>query len=144
MDISRYVAFFHDGSIINIDHMNNCIKLTLQSAEIGKSDLPQNMSISENNVILPDNVQLSKQNYIVGILHIENVKCIKINNVIYSDTLIMHYDDADILDFEIKNNSVELSITWVNYPPKPQIDEFATILIEARNIYWENIPNFLN
>lgn len=141
MDISKYTAFFHDGSLTNIEHDDRKIMLSMQSAGILEEDLPSRMTLSEDHRIFPDNISLSNENCFVGKLHIEGIQNITIENESYSDILEMKYDNGRIFDFNLQKHSIELSIIWVNYPPKPEIDEFSTIVIEAEKIYWENIPN---
>ena len=128
MDISKYTAFFHDGSLIQIEHKNNKIELSMSSAEIDSADLEEPIELSGNDCI-------------VGRLHIEGITSIKIGNKLLTEPLKMEYDDGGIVNFKIIGNTVRLAIQWDNYPPKPAIDEFSVITIEGQKIYWENIPN---
>lgn len=128
MDISHYADFFHDGSILDVRHINNNIELSMVSAEMDKDDTK-------------DNIVLSNDDSIQGILHIEGVKNILINDIPYLGKITKKYDSGKIFDFELARNFVELSIHWINYAPKSEVNEFSVIRIEAEKIWWENIPN---
>jgi hypothetical protein len=128
MNISYYTAFFHDGSIINIQHKKNVIKFYMASAEMDEEDIK-------------DDLKLSYDDSIRGILHIEEVESITINGEIFLGKLNMNYENGRIFDFEITDKSVEFSIDWVDFPPKPEVNEFSVIQIEAKKIWWENIPD---
>lgn len=131
MNISKYAAFFHDGSIVDIHHMGDKIEFSMASAEMDQEDNK-------------DNIALSRDDSIQGKLHVEGVKCTTIGGKPFLGTLKKDYDSGKIFDFEITENSVELSIDWVNFPPKPDINEFSIIKIEAERIWWENIPDLKN
>jgi hypothetical protein len=131
MNISKYVAFFHDGAIINIQHIKNTIEFSMASAEVDP----------EEDII--DDVILSKDASIQGKLHIEGVLAITINKKPFLGMLKNLYDRGKIFDFEITENSVELSIDWINFSPRLQINEFSVIQIKAKKIWWENIPDLI-
>jgi len=99
----------------------------MQSAQIDIADLK-------------DNIQLSKHERIKGILHLDKIETILINEIEYSGKLKMLYDKGSIFDFIIEKKSVELQIAWVNFPPKADVNEFSTIKITAEKIWWENLP----
>ena len=128
MDISKYTAFFHDGSLIEIEHKNNKIELALSSAEMDEDDLKEP-------------IELSNDDCIQGKLHIEGIKRVIVDDKLLDKPLKKEYDDGQIFDFEIDNNTVTLAIQWVNYPRKPETDAFSVITIEGEKVYWENIPN---
>jgi len=128
MDISKYTAFFHDGSLLDVKHQGNTIVLSMSSAEINKDDLQEN-------------IHLPKNKRIQGKLHIEKIKSININQQPFKDEFKMTYDDAEIAHFELKEGYVELEIFWTNYPPKDKVNDFNIIEIEAEKIWWETIPN---
>ena len=100
----------------------------MASAEMNKEDVN-------------DAIVLSKDDSIQGILHIEEVRSIIIDKKPFIGTIKKEYDNGIIFDFEITENSIELSIDWVNFPPKPEVNEFSVIKIEAEKIWWENIPD---
>ncbi len=131
MNISEYTAFFHDGSLMEIEHKNNKIVLTMSSAEMDEEDLKEP-------------IELSIDDCIVGKLHIEGVKIIKIGGNLLKEPLKKEYDDGHIFDFEINGNTVTLSIQWVNYPRKLETNFFSVITIVGDKIYWENIPDLEN
>lgn len=127
MDIFKYIAFFHDGLLFDIHQNADVIEFAMSSSEMNDEDIV-------------DGIALSKSHSIQGKLHIEGVKGIKINkNPI--DSLHKTYDYGQILDFELTEKSVEFGINWISLPPKPKINEFETIEIEAEKLWWENIPD---
>lgn len=128
MDISDYTSFFHDGSLLEIKHENDKIELSMSSAEMDEEDLKEP-------------IVLSKDDRIVGKLHIEGIKNIIVDNERLEKSLKKEYDDGEIFHLEIVNNTVNLEIIWGNYPPNPEVDEFSEITIEAQKVYWENIPH---
>ncbi len=127
-DINKYVDFFHDGSIIDIDHIGNKMTISMESAEVDEEDIK-------------DDIALAKDARIRGKLHIEKIKSIIINNKPYLEIVKKIYDEGGIVNFEITKNSVLLSIDWVNFPPNQKINEFSVIKVEAEKIWWENIPD---
>ncbi len=128
MDISEYAAWFHDGSLIEIFHSKNKIELSLESAELTYEDVPKGIT-------------LSKHSTIKGKLHLDGVKKITVDDSLFEGILKKEYDGGGIFDLEIKDDNVEISIKWSNYPPKPRVTDFSTITINAENIWWENIPD---
>lgn len=131
IDFSKYTGYFHDGSILSIDHKDHTIVFSMTSAEMDEEDLQDNIHLSKDDPF----------KCLRGKLHIEGIKEILINNVPLSGILKKEYDDGDIFKLEIKKNSVELCIIWEDFPPKPTRNNFSVIKIDAEKIYWENIPN---
>lgn len=126
--IQKYLNEFHDGSLIDIEHIDqNCV-ISLESAEMDRSDMKDDMPLSERGTIK-------------GKLHLENILSIKINESPFQGKLKLQYDYGSIFDFEIRNNVVELQISWRNAPQKPDVNDFSTIIIQARHIWWKNIPD---
>jgi hypothetical protein len=128
MNIADYDAFFHDGSIINIQHTGNEIELSMESAEI-----------SENN--LENGIYLSKYNTLKGKLHLEGVESILENDQPFTGVLKMQFDSAIILDLEIVKNKVNIFLEWTNYPPHATVVAYSSYEIAVKKIWWENIPN---
>lgn len=128
MNISNYAAFFHDGSIMDIQHVGNTVEFSMASAEMDEEDIT-------------DDVVLSRDGSIQGKLHVEEITNIIIDKHSFFGKITKTYDNGKIFDFEITKNCIELSIDWVNFPPKPAINEFSIIKIEAKKIWWENIPD---
>ena len=128
IDINKYADLFHDGSIINIDHIDNKMTISMESAEVDEEDIK-------------DDITIAKDDRIRGKLHIEKIKSITINNKSYLEIVKKIYDEGGIVNFEITRNSVLLSIDWVNFTPSQKTNEFSVIKIEAEKIYWENIPD---
>ena len=126
--IQKYTAYFHDGAVIDIQHTDNEIVFSLESAEMDRSDMC-------------DELQLSERNTMKGKLHIKKLKSIKINNLVISERLKLNYDSANIFDLEIEENLVKLAVSWENFPPKPHVNDFYSIEIMAGEIWWENIAD---
>jgi len=128
MDINKYTGYFHDGTLININHERNQMEFLLESSQIlpGKID---------------DKQLLSSDNTLRGKLHIKNVRKIKVGNKEYKGILRKEYDDGEILDLEINNNKMLLLVEWTNFPPKARVTDVTKIEIEAEKIQWENIPS---
>ncbi len=129
MNISIYKDFFHDGSLLGINHQGKTIVLSMKSSEVDPEELP-------------GNIVLSSDDRIKGKLHISNIKGIEVDEKLFLGILTKDYDSAEILDFEMDNNStVSLGIQWGNYPPHPNVNDFTTITIKAEKIWWENLPD---
>ncbi len=131
ISINHYIPFFHDGAVIKIEHINASIEISMQSAQIHAEDLI-------------DEIKLSKYHRIKGKLHLDEIKDILINEVHHSGRLNMPYDKGGIFDFILKKNLIELQIEWVNSPPKPDVNDFSRIVIQAQHIWWENIPDLFD
>jgi hypothetical protein len=127
LDISNYTAYFHDGSIIDIDSQVNDLIISLESAELDPLEID-------------DSKLITKSNTIFGKLHLKNVKKLKLDNKPYLETLRKTYDSGEILDLEIDPNRVFLLVEWANFPPKTREFVTNTIEIEAEKVEWENIP----
>lgn len=128
MTISRYLDFFHDGCVMNIQHFGSTVELSMSSAEMDADDIK-------------DDIALSRDDSIQGILHIEGVTKILMDEAPFTGTLKKKHDHAGIFDFILSNNRVELQIVWDNFPPNPMTNDFTVIQIEAEKIWWENIPD---
>jgi hypothetical protein len=131
MGISKYEAYFHDGSLYNIEHKKNQIILSMSSAEMDTTDMK-------------DDIPFSSDDTLKGRLHIEGIKSITIDDKPLFDILKMHYEKAGIFNLEIKKHSVELQLIWKTYTPKPKEMDFSTIKIEATTIYWEPVPDLVD
>ncbi len=128
MNISNYTSYFHDGSIINIEHSNSNVVISMDSAELAPQEIV-------------DDVILSDRKTIKGKLHIEDVLSITEDGNLSIDKLTMLYDSAEVLHFEMTKNTVYLDLEWTNYPPNPDITEYSFYNIKAQRIWWENIPD---
>lgn len=104
------------------------MKISMESAEMAKEDLK-------------DDIVLSKDNRIRGILHLEGITNIKENGYPVFDVWKMKYEDAEIFHFQLSQQKVEFQIKWSCYPPNTCMEDFSTIEIEVGKIWWENIPN---
>ena len=131
ISIEKYIPYFHDGSIIAMEHTHNEITISMQSAQIDKEDLK-------------DKIELSKYQRIKGKLHIRHPRSILVDGKELTGILKMHFDKGNIFDFIWHDKFVELQIAWTNFSPKKSTNEFSVIRIEADDIWWENIPDLLD
>ena len=129
MNISKYE--FHDGTIIDIKHINNNIEISMESSEIDPEEISEKITLSKNYTIK-------------GILHIEGIKTIKEDKKIYEKKIIKNFDLGEILHFKIKNNKVELLIQWENLSSQMKIIDVTDFKIEAEKIWWENVPDLVD
>lgn len=130
IDILDYTSFFHDGSIIDIDHQKDQVLIYMESAEVDKGDLE-------------DNIELSEESCIKGILKIRQIKNIQLDQKPI-ENLKMLGDCGSILDFEITESTIKLFVEWINFPPNKEIEIYSTIYLEAKEIKWENNPNLFD
>ena len=130
MNISPYTSYFHDGSIIDIQYKGTELLISMESAELSPEDLDEDIALSD-------------QSALKGILHIQGIKAIWVNEQSFNNQLIMQGDSSRILDFEWKDNKVHFFIEWNNYPPSKKLihDEYTDMVIEAAHICWENKPD---
>lgn len=131
--IEKYAGFFHDGSVEKIIHKNNKIEIWMESAELqsGWND---------------DNIPLSKHNTLAGKLFLENIQRILIEGKesLEKFRIKKDYDKANINDFEMHLERISLTIWWVKYLPKYEESDFFFYEIEAKKIFWENIPTLFD
>ena len=85
MNISKYD--FHDGYVIDLKHINNKIKISMESAEISDEELK-------------DDIILSDHSTIKGKLHMERIKNIRINNKDYLENFLKIHDKGNIYSFD--------------------------------------------
>lgn len=128
MDITKLTGYFHDGSVIDIEHIHNTLTFVLESCQIHQEELGNNTILSQTNTLR-------------GKLIINNIKSITVGHRPQASTLKKTYDDGDILDLEINPGKVKLLVQWVNYPPKPREKHTSLIEIDADAVQWENIPD---
>lgn len=133
MTIEKYTAYFHDGGIRKIQHLENNLLLSMESAQM----------LPEWN---EDNIELSKRDTISGQLFLEGIKNIRENESSYAGEFKTKepYDRAGIYDFEIQSNTVSLLIWWVRFPPNSKDSDIYKYEIEAEKIYWENISTLFD
>ncbi len=126
--IKKYLHEFHDGALLAIERREQEYVFSLESAEIDCLDMK-------------DGIPLSKRGTIKGKLHLEDVQYIKINEVLFENELEMKYDYGSIFDLNIDSDTIDLQISWRNIPQKPYVNDFSTIVVKSKNIWWENIPD---
>lgn len=129
--IQKYLHEFHDGSLIAIQHTGQACIFSLESAEMDRSDMK-------------DDIPLSERGTIKGKLHLEKIQSIQMNDIPFLGQLKIPYDYGSIFDFDVRNNIVELQISWRNAPQKPDVNDFSTIIVQADRIWWENIPDLFD
>ena len=127
MNIQKYTGYFHDGGFIVVKRKKNNIELFLRSCEISPNE-PMDREI------------LSKDNALKGKLCLTGVQSVKVDKQEHKEIPWKEYDDGEILDLIIDNNTVFLLIQWKNFPPKLRNEDVGTIEIEFEKAYWENIP----
>ncbi|MGE0010487.1 MAG: hypothetical protein AB7F19_00810 [Candidatus Babeliales bacterium] len=129
MNISHYTSYFHDGSIIAIQHKNTELLISMESAELSRDDLTEDITLSEHSSLK-------------GILHLKRIKSIYVDEQAFIGKLVTHATKSSrILDFSIKGTKVHFFIEWSTIPVNPLLDEFNDIVVEADEIYWENKPD---
>ena len=129
MNISHLGGFFHDGSLINIRHINDHIEIFLISSPIREGDNRQK-------------IELSTENCISGKPHLLGVKSITENSKkIQKQDFKMRYDSGIIGKLDQNGNQIILNIIWENFPPKSEINDFSAYEIVVERVYWENPPN---
>lgn len=131
--INKYAGYFHDGSIREIKHENDSIIISIESAQV----LPE---WDWNRKKIP----LSKRDTISGNLHLDHIKSIKKNSVLFNENFKMVYNHCDLFELEIEEHKLKILVTWEQYIPKKCKTDMLSIEIEAEKIYWENIPNLFD
>jgi hypothetical protein len=128
----HWQSFFHDGSVIQIEHEQNKVNITLESAEI---------SSAEDSF---PNAQLSENRTITGILHLKEVQFILVQNLSFTGQLKMLAEVGEILEMQMTSQKVRLLIEWINFSKKNPEKEISDIVIHAKEIFWENSPNLMS
>lgn len=128
MDISKYVSFFHDGSIIDIVHNEENIIISMESAEVNEED------------IIEDKISLSQNNRICGKLHLEQVKSIKEDEEPCTNLFEKKYELAEVFHLKIENTNIQMEIIWNAVPPSTRTQGFSVIEIVCEKVWWEPIP----
>ena len=123
IDIRKYTDFFHDGTLSKIFQNERNIILWIKSAQIDEEE------------DLKEYIPLSEDHRIKGELHIENILDLKILGENVLNIIEKPLAFASILDFEIENNHLFLSVLW-NYL-NPRRHEYLEYNIEAEKIWWK-------
>ena len=124
----KYVSFFHDGSLLDVNQTDNKIDLNLESAELRP----------EWNF---DRIPLSKNNTLKGILHLEGVTQIS-ENGIHIKQFRKLYETNDISSMRIYHNKLIVLILWiVQEGLRWKYSDLYTYDFSIKSFYWENIPN---
>ena len=112
----KNLAYFHDGTIFFLNHKKNELHVAMESAD------------------------LEDGSRIIGILHVYDIQKIKQFKHDYFSKIKIQYDSAEILDFEIKNNTIFLGISLLDYGSDRFAPDYVSYTIEAKKIQWEEIP----
>lgn len=126
MNIINYCSFFHDGSIIEITHFNHKIELSMESAQISREDLKEQ-------------IFLSNQSTLKGKLHIEQIYSIEENKQPFEGKLHRKSDWGEIIHLKTNPSQTKILIRWVYLNFKSE--EISNLNIKAKKIWWENIPD---
>jgi hypothetical protein len=129
--MKKYLYEFHDGALLAIECKGEGYVFSLESAEMDCVDMKDDLSLSERGTLK-------------GKLHVERVQSIKINELMFQEKLKMKYDYGSIFDLNIQDDTIELQISWRNSPQKPYVNDFSTIIINAKKIWWETIPDLVD
>jgi len=128
ISIIDYVDYFHDGTIVDIVQKGENISFLMESGYIDPDEINDPSLLSEANTLQ-------------GKLNLKKIRKIKVNNKEYKKSFVMIYDEGDILELDIFDNTAVFLIEWINYPPKLRSKDVIELIITADNIYWENLPN---
>jgi len=135
MKITSYVDWFHDGWIKELHHSlpEKKIVFTMISAQVLDCD------------DFDHTIEVSKNYTICGILHIEGVKKITINNKTFASELKLLDKYGEILDFEIEGDQrIEIGIRYNKLSDTTPDFSYQFIEIECETHRWENIPTLDN
>ena len=121
--LEKYKSFFHDGSLIKINILqNNDMDFFVESAEIDNNDCCLN---------------LSPHNTIMGIIHLRNVNSIIINDE-KENELVMHLPEGEIMHLSVASTSFNIEILWHNPSSSSNgISNYENIEISCDNVDWE-------
>ncbi|CDR33193.1 hypothetical protein [Criblamydia sequanensis] len=129
LPISKYEMEFHDGNLINIEHKDQNLTLTIISSEL------------KTRIVDIDNIKVSFDNRIKGNLHFDEVTKILKWGKDFQGPLNMFSDFASIYYLKFYEGGVVLSVIWERYFPRFQELKNDKFQIEAKKIYWESLPN---
>ncbi|MFZ4772654.1 MAG: hypothetical protein ACOYK9_01525 [Chlamydiia bacterium] len=101
-NIKKYIDYFHDGNLYDIQIADNHIKFYIESAEIDPDD------IKEESI-------LNERYRIKGIPWLKGVIQVVINNQIPKRLIHIISEDGEIKDLEIHDNKVLLNVMWSKY-----------------------------
>lgn len=124
----KYAGYFHDGSLIGLLHIGNQLKLTLISAEINEQDRF-------------DDIPLSRDFRLKGVLILEGVSNLKVNEKPFNEPLKMESEIADIYNLEISEHALEMNLTWETYTPCFSEVMSQTVGLNFDRLHWENDPS---
>ena len=77
-------------------------------------------------------------------LHLDGVVSIYENEKPFFLDLTMLHDTAGILHLKILDSTVILDLEWVNFPPHPEVTAYSFFKIQAKKIWWKNIPDLVD
>jgi hypothetical protein len=123
-----FTAFFHDGSITHIQHENENICITLESAEMKKEDLRD------------CNIRLNSEPFLQlkGVLVLESVRSVELNDALQSEDISMLDDECNVIRFDFFENKVEFFVEWYHFPVEINAQKYMSISIEFDKAKWIN------
>jgi hypothetical protein len=101
--------------------------IVMESAEMHEEDIV-------------DDLILSKDDRILGCLHIEGIKNITEDDKETTTKIEMKFPDAEIFRFRLGSNSVKFHILWFTIPANSGVNDYSDLEITADRIWWENLP----
>ncbi len=128
ISIIDYVDYFHDGTIVDIVQKEDNLSFLMESGYIDPDEIN-------------DPSLLSNANTLKGKLNLKKIRKIKVNNKECKNSFVMTYDEGDVLELDIFDNTAVFLIEWTNYPPKLRSKDLIELIITADEIYWENLPH---
>ena len=133
-DIKPYTGLFHDGSIFSIEKEGKDLWISMESAEI----------VPERDFSYLKPVELSDKSSIRGKLYLKDLQIEGLEKLSCLSAIQMLGDEAEILDFNIKDNYVDLFLRWVNYHNAGPSDNYQSLKMNSPYILWENLPKLEN
>lgn len=67
MDISKYVSYFHDGTLIDIQQIGDALSISMESCELSADELDEDIVLSDAHTLK-------------GKLHLKKLNSISMNN----------------------------------------------------------------
>jgi len=129
MNLCKYVSFFHDGFVHDIQARNDYIQFTLESSQI------EPVEIEDINL-------LSNTGSLVGNLCLEGIISLE-----FEPGAEQSFDRLgstnSIISLDIGDNTVRLAMVWENCEDS-ETDLPMICTVKARRVYWENMPKYFD
>ncbi|MFZ4772728.1 MAG: hypothetical protein ACOYK9_01905 [Chlamydiia bacterium] len=105
INFKKYVDYFHDGDLNDIQIDNQDIRLSIESARLDQDEFETGFNLNED-----DRIQ--------GILHLKNISEILVNKKIPEKPLQVISECGDIFDLKLSDNKVTLVVEWTKFRDK--------------------------